>query len=93
MSLSVVAVDPSTLMLTTVEQAAKAGDIEVYSIAKLLAGKFDESQLKEVFETTLGIHLRSAKYVYDANCQCFIVAASQSKQRQVEALLKRLEGI
>ena len=93
MNLSVVVVDQSTLILTTVDQAAKAGDIEVYSVAKLLAGKFDENQLKEVFETTLGFHLRSAKYVYDSSCQCFIVAASQSRQRQVEALLKRLEGI
>jgi len=92
MSLSLVAVDQNTLLLTTVNKAASAGDIEVYSVAKLLAGKFDENQLKELFETTLGFHLRSAKYVYDASCQCFIVVASQAKQRQVEALLKRLEG-
>ena len=93
MSLSVIAIDSDTVMLTTVEQAAETRDIEVYPVAKLLAGKFDEDQLKEAFETTLGFELRTEKYVYDSSCQCFIVAASQSKQRQVEALLKRLEGI
>ena len=93
MNLSVVAIDANTVMLTTVEQAAVTRDIEVYPVAKLLAGKFNEDQLKQAFETTLGFELRNEKYVYDSSCQCFIVAASQSKQRQVEALLKRLQGI
>ena len=93
MNLSVVVIDASTLMLTTVERAAITRDIEVYPVAKLLAGKFDEAQLKEAFHATLGFELRNEKYVYDSSCQCFIVAASQAKQRQVEALLNRLEGI
>ena len=93
MNLSVVAIDDSTLMLTTPQQAANTRDIEVYPVSKLLAGKFDEDRLKEAFATTLGYELRNEKYVYDSSCQCFIVAASQAKQRQVAALLKRLEGI
>ena len=93
MNLSVVAVDSDTVLLTTPDQAAIARDIEVYPVAKLLAGKFDEDRLKEAFATTLGYELRNEKYVYDSSCQCFIVAASQAKQRQVAALLKELEGI
>lgn len=93
MGLSVIVINQETLMLTTIQEAANARDIEVYPVAKLLAGKFDEQHLKEAFETTLGYQLRTEKYVYNSTCQCFIVAAPQSKQRQVEALLKRLEGI
>lgn len=93
MNLTVVAVNEDTLILTTTKQASTTTDIEVYPVGKLLGGKFTPDTLYETFETTLGSTLRTSRYVFDPDCLCFIVAAPQTKQRQVAALLKRLEGI
>ena len=93
MNLRAEVVDQNTLVLTTIQQANSNYEIEVYSVTKLLAGKFDEASLKEVFGTTLDNALRNSRYVFDSTCQCFIVAAPQSKQRQVELLLNRLEDL
>ena len=93
MNLTVKAINAETLLLTTISKAESSPDVEVYSVAKLLKGKFDNDSIVEIFETTLGNSLRTSRYVYDPTCQCFIVAAPQSKQRQVEALFERLEKL
>ena len=93
MELTAYSINSNTMVMTTRSHAANTRDLEVYPVGKLLAGKLDEKFLLEVFETTLGSQLKSERYIYAPNCKCFIVSAPQSKQRQVEALLKRLEGI
>ncbi len=93
MNLEVFSVDSQTMLMTTHAIAAQTRDLEVYPVSKLLAGKLDESFLKEVFETTLGDQLKSERYIYAPNCRCFIVSAPQAKQKKVAALLERLEGI
>ena len=95
MNLTILATDENTLVITTFAHAAKTADLEVYPLAKLLAGKLNSNHLLRLVTESLGTQLQSEKvrFLLEPNCQCLIVSAPQSLQRQIKALLDRLDEI
>lgn len=96
MRLVVVAVDASTLVLTSPERSAEWADLEVYPVGKILsAGSFNEKQILRLIDNSLGSQLQSnsVRYIYNPSCQCIIVLGNQLMQRQIEALLDQMGGI
>ena len=95
MNLTIRAVDPVTLELTTFEQAAQAVDLEVFYLGKVLAGPLNEQQMLRLITETLGSQLQSplVRWHYEPNCQCLILLAPQSLQRQTDSVIKQLERL
>ncbi len=95
MKLSVLAIDKSTVQLTTFEKAANSIDLEFYHFGKILAGKLNEEQALELMMQTLGQQLQApqVKFIYEPKYQTLVVSAPQSLQRQLAAVLKRLESL
>lgn len=93
MDLTFVAVDETTLMMTTFEQTAKMVDLETYPLSTLVPDRLGPKQLMELVSESLGVQLQSerVKYIYEPNYQCLVVSAPQQIQRQIEALVDRLQ--
>jgi hypothetical protein len=95
MRLSFQAVNENTMVLTTFESSAQRVDLEVYPISKLLADNVSANQIMNLVNNALGSQLQSkaVRYVYQPKCQCIVVLAPQTIQRQIEALINQLGGI
>ena len=95
MNLTIRAVDPVTLELTTFEQAARAVDLEVFYLGNVLAGPLNQQQMLRLITETLGSQLQSplVRWHYEPNCQCLILLAPQSLQRQTDSVIRQLERL
>ncbi len=95
MKLSVLAIDKSTVQLTTFEKAANSIDLEFYHFGKILAGKLNEEQALALMMQTLGHQLQApqVRFIYEPKYQTLVVSAPQSLQRQLAAVLQRLENL
>ena len=93
MDLTFRAVDKSTLMITTFEQSARIVDLEIYPVGSLVPDRLKANQLARLVSEALGTQLQSerVKFIFEPNCHCLIVSAPQQIQRQVEALVERLQ--
>jgi hypothetical protein len=95
MKLTYRVVDDATVELTTFESAAESVELEVYHFGKLLTGPLNEAQAMRLIAETLGAQLQTprVRYVYEPKYQSFVLLAPQSLQRQLAALIKKLEGL
>lgn len=87
------AVDETTVELTSFEVAAQLAELEMYSFGKILKGKLTEQQAQTLIIETLGPQLQSARFVYEPKYQVFVVFAPQSLQKQVAAVIEKLEKL
>ena len=93
---TVVAVDAKTFKLTSFYSAAESMELELYPIREIVAGPVKAPQILEIIEQALGAQLRSnpdLRLVIEPECNCLIVVAPQSIQRQVEVILDRLRQL
>jgi hypothetical protein len=95
MNVTIRAIDPTTLELTTFEKAAQTVDTEVYHLGRVLAGPLNEQQTIWLITETLGAQLQApqVRWVYEPKCQCLILLAPQSLQRQIDSVIKQLEKL
>ena len=94
MNLTLRAVDENTLEITTFDRAAVEVELEIYHFGKLLK-RLNEEQASRMIANTLGEQLQ-APYIrntYEPKCQCYILVAPQSLQRQMAAIVKKLEEL
>ena len=87
-----IVIDEDKVLLTTFEQAAKEGDIEVYPVKHLLSDRLSSGQLKRVLESTLTKQLTMPEVavIYFPECECLVARAPQSLHRQMYSILERL---
>ena len=95
MDLTIRSIDETTVELTTFEKAARQVDLEMYHFGKILAGPLKEQQALRLITETLGTQLQSprVRYVYEPQCQCLIISAPQSIQKQVASVIAQLEKL
>ncbi len=94
MDLTYLAIDDSTLMMTTFAQTTRLVDLEVYPLGNLVPARLAPQQLIQLVTESLGAQLQSesVRYIFEPSFQCLIVSAPQQIQRQIEALIDRLEN-
>ncbi len=95
MDLTVLAIDETTMQITTFDKAARAVDLEVYHFGKILAGPLNEQLALRLIRETLGVQLQSSqvRYIYEPKCQCLVLVAPQFLQKQVSSVVQQLEGL
>lgn len=93
MKLVPVAVDSSTIVLTTREQAASWVDIEVYPISQKLDQQVKQGQLPKLVFDLIGNQVNDlfVRVVYEPKCRCLIVVAPQNVQKQIESVVNELD--
>jgi len=95
MNLTLLVLDESTIQLTTFATAARSTNLEVYRFTKLLSGPLNEQQVLRLMTETLGDQLAvpEVRYFYHAETKNFFLLAPQSIQKQVGAVLEKLEKL
>ena len=86
-------IDSNTIEITTFKSAADSAELEVYSCHKILSGKMTPEALMQALEGALHFNanqLNNIRVVYEPECQCIIALAPQLVQRQIHAVLERL---
>lgn len=93
MYLRPIAIDESTILLTTEKRASSLVDIEVYPISERLANEVEQDSLRELVYKLLGkqVDRSFVRVVYEPRCRCLIVVGSQRVQRQVETFVKQVD--
>lgn len=93
MFLRPIAIDESTILLTTEKRASSLVDIEVYPISERLANEVEQDSLRELVYKLLGKQVERSfvRVVYEPRCRCLIVVGSQRVQRQVETFVKQVD--
>ena len=88
-------VDSNTIEITTFQSAANARELEVYSCHEILSGNMTPEALMQALEGALNFdvnQLNNVRVIYEPECQCVIALAPQLVQRQIQAILDRLNG-
>lgn len=86
-------IDSNTIEITTFKSAADSTELEVYSCHKILSGNMTPEALMQALEGALHFNvnqLNNMRVVYEPECQCVIALAPQLVQRQIHAVLERL---
>ena len=94
MRLVPVAIDASTIVLTTEAQSKSWIDIEVYPISQALHQKINGNQIPKLLYDLIGTKVNDhfVRVVFEPKCRCLIVVAPQSIQRQVESVVAELDN-
>ncbi|MEE2826028.1 MAG: hypothetical protein VYE64_05325 [Planctomycetota bacterium] len=88
-------IDANTIEITTFQSAANSRELEVYSCHEILNGNMTPEALMQALEGALNFNvnqLNNVRVIYEPECQCVIALAPQLVQRQIQAILDRLNG-
>jgi hypothetical protein len=89
-------IDKNVFEMTTFEAAAQAPDLEFYPCEKIRSGQMTADQLSQLLRQSLGIPNQpqtNLRIYFEPAIQTLIAVAPQSIQRQIEAILRRIDGM